>query len=87
MKNSSEKHSFHLVYKAWELADADVYDCWGMGSELLLYDEELHNSCEDDLKALTEIVLSIQEEMDKRGIKYEKTVTEPHEPQHVQRPI
>ena len=78
LKKASDK----LVYKAWEQAEADVFDCWGMGSDLLMYDDELSNDCEDDLKTLTEIVLSIQEEMNKRGIEYEKTITEPHQPQY-----
>ncbi len=78
LKKASDK----LVYKAWEQAMSDAEDCWGMGSELLMYDDDLHNDCEDDLKVLTEIVLLIQEEMDKRGIEYEKTITEPHQPEY-----
>ena len=71
-----------IVYKLWKLAMSDAEDCWGMGSELLMYDDDLHNDCEDDLRVLTEIVLSIQEEMDRRGIEYEKTIIKPHEPQY-----
>ena len=42
-----------------------------MSSELIMYYNKLHNDCEDDLKLLTEIVLS-----------NEKTITKPQEPQY-----
>ena len=71
------------LYEAWEQAMIDTYDCWGTGSDLLMYDDELHNSYQDELKVLTEIVLKIQEKMDKRGIKHEKIITKPHKPQYV----